>query len=86
VNIAVSVGYFEVCVSKGNHAIDHHEIDISRITSDSELFELIWDKYNISRGSGLRRVFLRPRDVNFVMVSKAGRLTHAAYQSSRPPI
>jgi hypothetical protein len=74
VDIAVSVGYFEVCVSKGNHAIDHHEIDISRITSDSELFELIWDKYNVSRGRGLRRVFLRPRDVNFVMVRKSTNL------------
>lgn len=69
INITFPPGYFEVCVSTGNHAIDHHEIDISRITSDSELFELIWDKYNSSRGIGLRRLFLRPRDVNFVMVS-----------------
>jgi hypothetical protein len=75
VNIAFSVGYFEVCVSTGNHAVDHHEIDISRITSDSELFELIWDKYNLSRGMGLRRVFLRPRDVNFVMVSRLSHLS-----------
>jgi hypothetical protein len=61
--------YFEVCINIGNYAIDHHEIDISRITSDSELFELIWDKYNSSRGIGLRRLFLRPRSVHFVMVS-----------------
>ncbi|KAJ8116403.1 hypothetical protein OPT61_g2161 [Boeremia exigua] len=59
--------FFEVCVSVGNHAIDHHEIDISRVDSDSELFELVWDRYNISRGRGLRRLFLRPSDVNFVM-------------------
>jgi hypothetical protein len=68
VDITFPPGYFEVCVSTGNFAIDHHEIDISRVTSDSELFELVWDKYNLSRG-GLRRLFLRPRDINFVMVS-----------------
>jgi hypothetical protein len=71
VDIVFRPKYFEICVSKGNYAIDHHEIDISRMTSDSELFELIWDKYNLSRGSGLRRLFLRPSDVNFVLVSKS---------------
>jgi len=69
VNIAFSPKYFEVCVNIGNYAIDHHEIDISRVNSDSELFELIWDKYNSSRSIGLRRLFLRPRNVHFVMVS-----------------
>jgi hypothetical protein len=68
VNIISPLKYFEVCVSIGNHAIDHHEVDISRISSDSELFEMIWDKYNISRGISLRRFFLRPSDVDFVMV------------------
>lgn len=68
VEITSPFKYFEVCVSTGNHAIDHHEVDISRINSDNELFEMIWDKYNISRGIGLRRLFLRPSDVNFVMV------------------
>lgn len=68
VEITSPFKYFEVCVSTGNHAIDHHEVDISRISSDNELFEMIWDKYNISRGNGLRRLFLRPNDVNFVMV------------------
>jgi hypothetical protein len=69
INIAISPKYFEVCINIGNYAIDHHEVDITGVTSDSELFELIWDKYNSSRGIGLRRVFLRPRDVQFVMVS-----------------
>jgi hypothetical protein len=69
VDIAFSPRFFEVCINVGNHAIDHHEIDISRTTSDNELFELIWDKYNSSRGIGLRRLFLRPRSVHFVMVS-----------------
>lgn len=53
----------------GNYAIDHHEIDISNVESDSELFSRIWDRYNSSRGYGLRRIFLRPRNVDFVMVS-----------------
>jgi hypothetical protein len=69
VNIDFSPKYFEVCVNIGNYAIDHHEIDISRVTSDGELFELILDKYNSSRGIGLRRLFLRPQNVHFVMVS-----------------
>jgi hypothetical protein len=69
VNIAFSPRYFEVCINISNYAIDHHEIDISHVTSDSELFALIWDKYNSSRGIGLRRLFLRPRNVDFVMVS-----------------
>lgn len=67
-NVTFSPRYFEVCINIGNYAIDHHEIDISRVTSDGELFELIWDKYNCSRGFSLRRLFLRPRDVHFVMV------------------
>ena len=69
VNVSFSPRYFEVCVNIGNYAIDHHEIGISRVTSDSELFELVWDKYNSSRGIGLRRLFLRPRSIDFVMVS-----------------
>jgi hypothetical protein len=69
VKFVFSPGYFEVWVSKGNYAIDHHEIDISRMASDSELFELIWDRYNLSRGAGFQRLFLRPSDVNFVIVS-----------------
>jgi hypothetical protein len=67
-NTAFSPRYFEVCIDIGNSAIDHHEIDISRVTSDSELFELIWDMYNSSR-SRLRRLFFETRDVHFVMVS-----------------
>jgi hypothetical protein len=74
VNIASSHRYFEVCINIGNYAIDHYEINISHVTSDSELFELIWAKYNSSRGIGLRRLFLRPWNVHFVMVS--GLLLH----------
>lgn len=69
VNIDFTPKYFELCINIGNYAIDHHEIDISRVTSDGELFELIWDRYNSSRGIGLQRLFLRPRNVRFVMVS-----------------
>ncbi|CAN9173620.1 unnamed protein product [Alternaria alternata] len=76
--------YFEVCVSTGNHAIDHHEVDISRISSDNELFEMIWDKYNISRGIGLRRLFLRPSDVNFVMFSVSQRNQYGAGIHKKP--
>jgi hypothetical protein len=61
--------YFEVCTNIGNYAVNHFELDISQAATDSELFEKIWDIYNRSRGFGIRRLFLRPRDVHFVMVS-----------------
>lgn len=41
VNISFSPKYFEICINISNYAIDHHEIDFSRVTSDNELFELI---------------------------------------------
>ncbi|CAN9115727.1 unnamed protein product [Alternaria alternata] len=84
VEITSPFKYFEVCVSTGNHAIDHHEVDISRISSDNELFEMIWDKYNISRGIGLRRLFLRPSDVNFVMFSVGQRNQYGAGIHKKP--
>ncbi|KAF7675555.1 hypothetical protein GT037_006274 [Alternaria burnsii] len=84
VEITSPIKYFEVCVSTGNHAIDHHEVDISRISSDNELFEMIWDKYNISRGIGLRRLFLRPSDVNFVMFSVSQRNQYGAGIHKKP--
>ncbi len=60
--------YFEVCTNVGNYAVGHFEIDISEACTDGQLFEKIWDTYNQSRGFGIRRLFLRPRDVHFVMV------------------
>ena len=61
--------YFELCVNIGNYAIEHHEIDISDVTSDSELFRRIWDKYNLSRWKRIwRRIFFQPRTIHFVMV------------------
>ncbi|RYN67135.1 hypothetical protein AA0118_g2137 [Alternaria tenuissima] len=84
VEITSPFKYFEVCVSTGNHAIDHHEVDISRISSDNELFEMIWDKYNISRGIGLRRLFLRPSDVNFVMFSVSQHNQYGAGIHKKP--
>ena len=60
--------YFEVCINAGAHAVGHYELDISESTSDGALFVKIWEKYKMSKGFGLRRFFLRPRDVHFVMV------------------
>ncbi|KAF2011334.1 hypothetical protein BU24DRAFT_354887 [Aaosphaeria arxii CBS 175.79] len=84
VDIAFPPRYFEVCVNIGNYAIDHHEIDISRVNSDSELFELIWDKYKVSRGIRLRRLFLRPRDVHFVMFSVSRDTQYGAGIHKKP--
>jgi hypothetical protein len=69
INITSKLKYFEVCITIGDHAIEHHELDISYIDSDGRLFEQIWDKYKASRGFGVRRLFLRPKDIHFVMVS-----------------
>lgn len=74
VEITFTPKYFEVCINIGNYAIDNQEIDVSRVTSDNELFELIWNRCNSSRGGGLCRIFPRPRDVHFVMFS-VGRYT-----------
>ncbi|KAH7082073.1 hypothetical protein FB567DRAFT_581517 [Paraphoma chrysanthemicola] len=84
INVTFSPRFFEVCVNIGNYAIDHHEIDISKISSDGELFELIWDKYKCSRSFGLRRLFLRPRDVHFVMFSVNRRSQYGAGIHKRP--
>lgn len=50
-------------------AIEHHEIDISNVKSDAELFQKIWDSYVVSRGNGFRSLLLQPSDVQFVKVS-----------------
>lgn len=63
-----SSSFFEVCTNVGKHKINHHEIDISQVDSDNELFKKIWERYNTSRGVGLRRLFLRPSNVHFVEV------------------
>ena len=69
IHIPVTKRYFEVCVNIGNYAIDHHETDISDVENDSELFKRIWQKYCNSRGGRIRRLFLQPRNIHFVMVS-----------------
>jgi hypothetical protein len=61
--------YFEVCINTGNSAVGHFELDVSRITTDGELFEKIWEVYDRNRWAGLRRLFLRPCKVHFVLVS-----------------
>ena len=67
--------FFEVCVNTGNHAVRLKEIDLESVTSDRDLFERIWDRYSRSRGRGLRMVFLKPRDIHFVMVRPRGDAT-----------
>ncbi|KAF3025503.1 hypothetical protein E8E14_007646 [Neopestalotiopsis sp. 37M] len=61
--------YFEVCTNIGNSAVGHFELDISRTTTDGEMFDKIWGVYNLNRGIGLRRLFLRPCNVHFVLFS-----------------
>ncbi|KAI0543072.1 heterokaryon incompatibility protein-domain-containing protein [Xylaria digitata] len=61
--------YFEVCTNVGNSAVGHFELDITQITTDGGLFKEVWKIYAQSHGFGLRRLFLRPRDVHFVLFS-----------------
>ncbi|KAJ4315295.1 hypothetical protein N0V84_008451 [Fusarium piperis] len=76
--------YFEVCVNAANHEIHHREIDITLARSDGELFEMIWDTYNSCRGFGLRRFFLKPRDIHFVMFSINPLYTYSAGIHKKP--
>ncbi|KAK3687906.1 hypothetical protein B0T22DRAFT_425231 [Podospora appendiculata] len=61
--------YFEVCINAGNHAVTLNEINLNRVTSDAELFKQILDRYRQTRGYGIRKIFLKPRNVHFVMFS-----------------
>jgi hypothetical protein len=38
------------------------------VASDGDLFQQIWDRHHHARGAGIRKIFLKPRDVHFVMV------------------
>jgi hypothetical protein len=80
----ISPKYFELCLSTSNHKVKHVELDITNITSDGGLFEKIWDGYNKHRGYGVRRYFLRPRDVHFVLVSSLNRPPHDPDWQGRP--
>ncbi|KPM46156.1 hypothetical protein AK830_g253 [Neonectria ditissima] len=61
--------FFEVCIGTGNHAVRLKEIDLAEVKSDGALFTQIWDRYHHTRGYGIRRIFLKPKDVHFVMFS-----------------
>ncbi|KAI1404976.1 hypothetical protein F4819DRAFT_446130 [Hypoxylon fuscum] len=86
INIMPRLKYFEVCVNIGYHAIEHHEFDISIINSDWTLFEEIRGKYKASRGSDMRRLFLRPRYVHFAMFSISGNDIHGTRIHQKPNI
>lgn len=74
INVKILPKFFEVCINIGNHEIRHQELDITDVTTDAELFSMIWQKYNASRGIGFRRLFLKPRNVHFVLVRLACQL------------
>jgi hypothetical protein len=60
--------YFEVCINAGNYAVTLNEISLDYVKSDADLFGQILDRYRKTRGYGIRKIFLKPRDVHFVMV------------------
>lgn len=64
--------FFEVCINTGSNAVRLREIDLALVASDGDLFNEIWDRYRQTRGYGMRAIFLKPRDVHFVMVSSQG--------------
>jgi hypothetical protein len=70
--------FFEVCVNVGNHAVRLKEINLDFVASDRDLFENIWDSYSKERGI-LRRIFLKPCDVHFVMVGAAKTRTSVLF-------
>lgn len=57
-------------------AIEHHEIDISNVKSDAELFQKIWDSNVLSCGNGIRSLLLQPSDVHESEFSVQGKCYH----------
>lgn len=66
--------YFEVCVNTGGHAIGHIELDITKISTDSDLFKMVWNEYNLIRGYNIKRFVLKPCGIHFVMVRRIRQL------------
>ena len=60
--------FLEVCVNTGRNTIKLAEIDTSTVTDDGELFRQINKEYYKLRGTGLKRMFMRPVGVHYVLV------------------
>jgi hypothetical protein len=71
INVPVDPKFFELCVTTEYQAVDFHELDISNIDTDGRLFEEIWHKYKESTGSGIEKLLLCPKYVDFVKVNNA---------------
>jgi hypothetical protein len=63
--------YFGICVNVGEHIVSLGEVNVSTVTTDSEFFRKVWEKYEALRGfraRGLRRFLIKPTGVEFVHV------------------
>lgn len=61
--------FLELCVNTGEFTISLGEINITDVKGDIELFAKIRRRYRELRGTGWRRMLLKPVDVHFVRVS-----------------
>lgn len=74
--------FFELCVNVGQLEIRLGEIDVTNICTDAELFAEIDKRYKEIRGHRMRRLFLRPVNINFVQVSFCTRSNDIADENS----
>jgi hypothetical protein len=66
--------FFELCVNTGFPNIKLSEIEITDVTSDAELFRRIYQEYRKIRAHRMRRIFIKPTNIHFVLVSKSALL------------
>lgn len=63
--------FLELCVNVDSFEIRLGEISLSSINTDQSLFDAIWKRYRETRGWGIRQLFVKPSDINFVQVRSA---------------
>ncbi|KAI0151779.1 hypothetical protein GGR57DRAFT_172790 [Xylariaceae sp. FL1272] len=79
--------FLELCVNIDSYEIRLGEIPLSSIHTDRGLFDEIWKRYCDIRGFGVRRLFVKPSDINFIRFGVFHRKTVGIYAkpSAIPP-
>ncbi|CAN9426566.1 unnamed protein product [Alternaria alternata] len=72
--------YFELCVNTGIHNVNLGEINLEDVSTDAKLFNRIYQEYKRIRGHRIRRIFVRPADIHFVLFSVEERHRVGIYE------
>jgi hypothetical protein len=67
--VAGEKAFFELCVNTGLYNVNLGEINLKDVSTDAELFSRIYQEYKGIRGHRIRRTFVRPANIHFVLVS-----------------